>query len=801
MPSESSELDKKQNGGMNDDDSKSRTRVSRACTRCRSRKDRCDGQRPSCSACRNAQATCCYEPATKKRGLPEGYVRGLEKLLALLIGKIDGLEDIASNMMQEHRAELLKIWNHASFGEELHTTWKESKIIQELETLLGGLDQAVPSGPKRKREREEDGCEAEEDPDFTFHIKPQYCITPTDHTTPFSQPRIQTVAQAPVDPDLPANVIELVDHYFAYTHCWFPVVDRPQVLRASYELSRGKGQFDGNEAMSPLLWAIFAYTSRQLKTDGRPRSNTSLDSHDIVEQYRNAANAKLPKDHQLLTRVHAQSWLILALLDIGLGKWKSAWSLVGQALRILLCDAAESKGSRQSDSALFQGCAILEIVIASHLGVASHIRRVDFDIRVLINEDGYEEWEPWTAPCLDQTRSREPSFATSCFNRLTEVFLINADILSILSQPEKLDRSYIQSLLEKLHGLQANAPGLMPPSLQSPPHHVYLQLCHVMVQMRLVDLPVDTGAGTVEKAKLACNVLGLLELCKNAKMLGLQHVPPFLIDCVELANKLARSSASSFGASYGLPSYQEFNRTASELVSSMVETWPVFASINILHQNNIRTSSLANIPSLRTNIELSPRHMSSPSTADFALQKRIRSSFGASQQTSTPATSHPTYTSENISLPDLNNWQYPGPNPTPFGLAHTNLLQFANPPQPGPATDQSVTHMGSASSIVGLEMKAGTPSGHLGPAIPEASPSFQGDEIDAIFHEMAHLDTNEWTNERTLGLRDFGFSDDLTFQAFCNDPERLFAPIDGMPSGLSSNSQTWTFAGPNSGMG
>ena len=68
------------------------------------------------------------------------------------------------------------------------------------------------------------------------------------------------------------------------------------------------------------------------------------------------------------------------------------------------------------------------------------------------------------------------------------------------------------------------------------------------------------------------------------------------------------------------------------------------------------------------------------------------------------------------------------------------------------------------------------------------SPSFSGDEIDALFHEMAQLDTTQWTMDRTQGLKDFGFADDSTFEAFCNDPERLMlSSIDMDPTFNNGN--------------
>lgn len=45
--------------------------------------------------------------------------------------------------------------------------------------------------------------------------------------------------------------------------------------------------------------------------------------------------------------------------------------------------------------------------------------------------------------------------------------------------------------------------------------------------------------------------------------------------------------------------------------------------------------------------------------------------------------------------------------------------------------------------------------------------------IDAIFKDLAYLDTTEWSTNREAGLKDFGFLDDSTFQAFCHDPDRL----------------------------
>lgn len=70
-----------------------RKRVSQACDKCRARKDKCDGKKPSCSTCITNGRVCAYDANVKKRGLPEGYVRGLEKLWGLAIRDVESVED------------------------------------------------------------------------------------------------------------------------------------------------------------------------------------------------------------------------------------------------------------------------------------------------------------------------------------------------------------------------------------------------------------------------------------------------------------------------------------------------------------------------------------------------------------------------------------------------------------------------------------------------------------------------------------------------------------------------------------
>jgi hypothetical protein len=151
---------------------------------------------------------CSYDTNVKKRGLPEGYVRGLEKLWGLAIRDVEAIEDqmlvalagneeskptgigrrvvVDSNQVNvardlgKHRTFLslpsmlyqhplphhslplwiimlilsgsetpLNIWNNESISEALVETWRKSTMSKELERLLSSQEPTIET--KRKR--------------------------------------------------------------------------------------------------------------------------------------------------------------------------------------------------------------------------------------------------------------------------------------------------------------------------------------------------------------------------------------------------------------------------------------------------------------------------------------------------------------------------------------------------------------------------------------------------------------------------------------------------------------------------
>lgn len=736
------------------EDDKTRVRVSKACTRCRTRKDRCDGLRPTCTSCQQAEKPCSYEPTTKKRGLPEGYVRGLEKLVTLATYSIHGLDDVLIRYLRDE--ELRKNWN-ASAGDELYSRWKESNVHNELDLFL----QDSTAGTKRKRDESETSSpksrldtilESLQNDGYRITTEIDRSVENGTH-----EKSGDNVGRSQEAENLPANSKELLDLYFAHVASWFPVLSRPVVLKMYYGVSRKQPEVQQGPTTSlsggkALLWAIFAYAAI-INSDTNDRYALSrLYSENALRCIPNPA--RNPEDVKDFDSTHAQALLILSLLRLGNGQWVGAWMCTGRAIRILL--ALRESLSAKTTRGVFQGCFILETLLNVHFQNSRPLLPASLVEVDMLEEDGHDEWESW-GPSANLNSS--PSFAISIFNRLTRIFLI---LHEALTNPSAACRSsYVQ---EKLTAIDEIAQehfrcGVGSPTINSPPHHIYFQIGLLFAQLRLVSRLDELQSVRFELTQLTTNVLGLFEICSKSH--GLNRVPPIFADILNLAFEQANGAKVLFEYPTNSPSYQDFVNAASDFRNQLALTWASFRSRKEAQETppEVRQQKVAQHRLSQTGHE--PR-------ADFDFAGDILAA-------NVPSDLLPTFSPTHSGSIPQNQW-------TPHQQSLVSPL-----PQADSNASPALSH-GTRTNSVNQN-----PWPIFGGNFPAPSPSFQGDEVDAIFHEMAYLDNNEWTNERMLGLRDFGFSDESAFMEFCNDPERLAMPIESQVP-LSSSRQSWTFA-------
>lgn len=127
---------------------------------------------------------------------------------------------------------------------------------------------------------------------------------------------------------LPTQVSELVDLYFSHTQNWFPIIERHEILRLSYQYDDNPvtiGHDDTKKGSHAALWALLAYAQVQesapLSTE---HSGPSQDYYKIVMSL-------IPENDFEVG--HVQALLLLVMINIGYGKWSEAWLLCGRVVR------------------------------------------------------------------------------------------------------------------------------------------------------------------------------------------------------------------------------------------------------------------------------------------------------------------------------------------------------------------------------------------------------------------------------------------------------------------------------------
>lgn len=72
----------------------SQARIAQACDRCRSKKIRCDGVRPSCTQCLNVGFECRTSDKLSRRAFPRGYTESLEERVRQLELEVRELKEL-----------------------------------------------------------------------------------------------------------------------------------------------------------------------------------------------------------------------------------------------------------------------------------------------------------------------------------------------------------------------------------------------------------------------------------------------------------------------------------------------------------------------------------------------------------------------------------------------------------------------------------------------------------------------------------------------------------------------------------
>lgn len=710
-----------------------RKRVSQACDRCRSRKDKCDGAKPICSTCAAQGQICSYDPSTKKRGLPEGYVRGLEKLWGLSIREVSSIEDRVLDLLGGENSapsdELSRTWNDQGGNETLLETWRKSKISKELERLLPLLELSEDKTGKRKRQESLVGRPDAVADALRESIDPKLSASdifskhPTESTNGSNKHSIE----------LPARAWHLLDIYFSYTHCWFPIVEKHDLLRVSYQYSSGAPDLSGyGSGDHAALWAILAYSDYQQEIVARnSKAPTDLDTigKELIYSH---ARSLIPNEEGVFEIGHVQALLILTLLNMGLDRWSRAWLLVGQAVRIAIelgLDKPPSKDGRKSRSKhVFLGCFALDTLVAARLERRPHLQIEDIRRIGKIEEDGLEEWDPWT-DCLGirrgsvSTGPRGPVSVLSTFNHLIKIL---SGLNEVIQDPST-DANMVLAELTSFWTAGKGKPAASLPAASFLPHHYHLNLSFISViaslRRRVQDKPFVKTTALREAAEL---------LQKYSRDFGLLIVPP-TIDCFF-------KCIVGAGTSYDVGQH-ELHKSILEIGKA----WPVFEKLEDMIKPVSGTclpipgspASLTSHPTTQRSRQHSVAETSytayeelfgSPGLAADRNPDRVESTYTQSQP---PSYSHntqpsPSYHQPNIGVMPLGPTSAAIQQPTPPSLYMSKTPSSNNPTWTGNTPGSDLYEQNVAQLQYQLDPLGSDVDG------------------DSMFNEFATLDAMEW---------------------------------------------------------
>ncbi|KAJ5666685.1 hypothetical protein N7462_011094 [Penicillium macrosclerotiorum] len=414
-----------------------RQRIYRACDQCRRRKSKCDGEQPVCKICHSANRACTYESGGGRRGLQSGYVRSLEIVLGLAFRHIPNSEGTIRRLLRESRAK--DNFLASDLARQSLLIWQKSKLSREVSHLL-----TSGSGDNDHDDSDWEAIETRNlDESMDDQIATASMSVNNDMMVLSNPPQPSNKPQGLGDLPVPDITPDLLEFYFTYTHCWFPILERRNLLRAMHISS---DQLQTSEELSSriLLWAVISYVfAMEGKSD--PTLPTPSEIQIAILQ-------QISTEWKSCNLNHVHTILIFVLTHISAGNFSRAWTLVAQATRTLMVLPLSNRKGRFLHT--FHGCVFLDNILSALLGKTPCISSEEQSQEGLVEEDDVDEWDVWSQPrsrTLDGERIQAtPLRALSSFNLVRQLM----QYLSQISY-QSLEHNSIDDILEALHEKQA----------------------------------------------------------------------------------------------------------------------------------------------------------------------------------------------------------------------------------------------------------------------------------------------------------------------------------------------------------
>ncbi|OJJ42372.1 hypothetical protein ASPZODRAFT_105265 [Penicilliopsis zonata CBS 506.65] len=455
----------------------SRQRVSLACTTCRARRTRCDGQLPECGTCLRTGRQCEYVHDAERRKPPsKRYIEALHSRIESLERQLQQChQETVDGVKSSARASRNPI--NPSAGASQNPVNPPRDPVDDLTDIYGRLDVA------------EDGHLRYFGASSYFNMlrRPPYDgdTTARGHLPMLSPSPALSSFPAPTQVDIPREVQDhLLDLYWTWQNPWQYLVHKDAFCRA---LEQGRH----DEYCTPLLLhSVLALAARY--SDDISLRTDPADANTAGDRLQWTAKSILQSEVEHPTVSTVVSVAILALREMSTNREAIGWTYIGIAVRIaynlglhLDCTPWRNQNQISEEQAEIRriawwGCYLLDKLFNIGLGRPSMIK--EWDITALKPSLlRTVEYCPWQVPGNGVNIAIPVSRSISNMHYMCEIFQIVSNALdqiyapnSRLSLVEKEDlasKTYLE-----LETLYKNLPSFLklPRSAQNPrPAHTY----------------------------------------------------------------------------------------------------------------------------------------------------------------------------------------------------------------------------------------------------------------------------------------------------------------------------------------
>lgn len=199
------------------------------------------------------------------------------------------------------------------------------------------------------------------------------------------------------------------------------------------------------------MWSIFALGS--IQHESSPAQNDVRD--ESSQRLYDVARLLVPNELGKFHLDHVKALLNLAVFNISRRLFYAAWHLVGAALRMFLTIKESSDVARPQLNNILSSCFVLDSLLSLQLSLRPYLDKADLAWMGRIEEDGMEEWQPWSghlnlAPARQQS---SPTLSLSTFNALLEL----VDILGSTARPPSAP-NFLHEMIGRLEVWKSSLP-------------------------------------------------------------------------------------------------------------------------------------------------------------------------------------------------------------------------------------------------------------------------------------------------------------------------------------------------------